>query len=121
MCYQYGLIFRQSTHSDSQLLKALHSWPTLLRECSTGFAICDEFSSCCCFSYVDKYSLSLSIVSQYILSWEEFCLFSGSVVEFGVVAFLSTALFLCVPLFTFFFSVELRSIKHIFLVVKFKK
>lgn len=24
----YSLIFRQSTHSDSQLLKALHSWPT---------------------------------------------------------------------------------------------
>lgn len=121
MRYQYGLLFRQITHSDSQLLKALHSWPKVLRECSTGFAICDEFSSCSCFSYVDKCSLSLSIVSQCIFFWEEFCLFSGSVVKFGMVTLISTALFLCVPLFTFFFSVELRSIKHIFLVVKFKK
>lgn len=69
------------------------------------------------FSYVDKY-ISLKTLFHVIFFFSCTILFflALEVFRFGMVALLSSALSVIVPLFTFFFSVELRSIKHISLI-----
>ena len=68
------------------------------------------------FSYVDKY-ISLKTMFHVIFFFSRTILFFLALEVFSLAwSFFSSALSVIVPLFTFFFSVELRSIKHISLI-----